>query len=273
MDTGVPLPNWPSLCGIPVERRLPWGLPVAVPNQVSFQLSRRRSSVPRARALLNAMLRDWLIDQEVLDTAELVLSELVTNALRARAPHDRQVGVCIAHSEDDGLLRLEVSDAGEGRPEMRGPGEDEAGGRGLLLVEALTHCWGVQEREGGLGKTVWAEIKAPNITAVQTEKVIAAVTLHAGDEVKLQGTWRKVSSVQGERSTSGGFVMVLRLDDGPAVRLDAAEPLIVRSGGPHGQCGSAENGAKRNGRAAPLSDCVSQRPAHRWPGHGGGIQG
>lgn len=244
MDTGVPLPNWPSLYGIPVERRLPWGLPVAVPNQVSFRLPRRRSSVPRARALLNAILQDWLVDRDVLDTAELVLSELVTNALRARAPHDRQVGVHIAHSEEDGLLRLEVSDAGEGRPEVRNPSEDEAGGRGLLLVEALTHRWGVQERKGGIGKTVWAEIKAPNLTAVQAEREIAAVTLHAGDQVKLRGAWRTVRSVQGERSTSGGFVMVLRLDHGPAVRVDAAEPLIVRTGGPPGQCSSVGSSAK-----------------------------
>ncbi|MEU9287112.1 ATP-binding protein [Streptomyces sp. NPDC048275] len=217
---------------------------MAVPNQVSFRLPRRRSSVPRARALLYAMLRDWLIDQEVLDSAELVLSELVTNALRARAPRDRQVGVHITHSEEDGLLRLEVCDAGEGRPEVRNPSEDDAGGRGLLLVEALTHRWGVQEREGDIGKTVWAEIKAPNIAAVQVEREIAAVTLHAGDEVKLRGAWRTVRSVQGERSTSGGFVMVLRLDYGPTVRLDAAEPLIMRSGGRHGQCGSAGDGAK-----------------------------
>jgi anti-sigma regulatory factor (Ser/Thr protein kinase) len=91
----------------------------------------------------------------------LVLSELVTNAVRARAPRDRQVGLRIAHSAEEGLLWLEVSDAGEGRPEVRNPGEDEIGGRGLLLVDALAHRWGVQEREGGIGKTVWAEIKAP----------------------------------------------------------------------------------------------------------------
>lgn len=213
-------------------------------HEITFRLPRHRSTVPRARALLHAVIGGWGVGQEVLDAAELVLSELVTNALRARAPRDRQVGLHIAHSEVDGLLRLEVSDAGEGRPEVRSPSEDEADGRGLLLVEALTDRWGVQEREGGIGKTVWAQIKAPNITTVQVEREIAAVTLHAGDQVKLRGAWRTVRSVQGERSTSGGFVMVLRLDDGLAVRVDAAEPLIVRSGGRHGQCGSAGSGAK-----------------------------
>jgi two-component sensor histidine kinase len=80
------------------------------------------------------VLGGWCIDQDALDTAELVLSELVTNALRARAPRDRQVGVRTAHSAEDGLQRLEVSDASEGLPELQNPSEGKTGGRGLLLV-------------------------------------------------------------------------------------------------------------------------------------------
>ncbi|WP_037641186.1 ATP-binding protein [Streptomyces bicolor] len=215
---------------------------MAVLNQVAFQLSRRRGSVPRARALVTAVLGTWGIDQEAIDTAELVLSELVTNALRARAPGDRQVGIRIAHSEADGLLRLEVSDAAEGRPEVRSPGEDEDGGRGLLLVDALTHRWGVQKREGGIGKTVWAELKAPVIAAVPIEREIAAVTVQPGEQVQLRGAWRTVRSVRGERSVTGGFVLVLGLDDGPVVRVDATDPLTVRSTGRNGSCGAAGSG-------------------------------
>jgi anti-sigma regulatory factor (Ser/Thr protein kinase) len=176
----------------------------------------------------------WHIDQEALDVAELVLSELVTNALRARAPHDRQVGVHISHSDENGLLRLEVSDAGEGRPEVRRPSADEIGGRGLLLVEALTHRWGVQEREGGIGKTVWVEIKAPDITAVPAEREVAAVTVLVGDQVKAREGWWTVRGIRRERSPTGSFIMVLGLDDGAAVRVDAAEPVTVRSTGRHG---------------------------------------
>ncbi|MEU9169964.1 ATP-binding protein [Streptomyces sp. NPDC048420] len=130
-------------------------------HEITCRLPRHRSTVPRPRALLYATVVGWGVDQDVLDTAELVLSELVTNALRARAPGDRQVGLRIAHLREEALLRLEVSDAGEGLPRVRHPGEDEIGGRGLMLVDALTYRWGVQEREGGIGKTVWAEIKAP----------------------------------------------------------------------------------------------------------------
>lgn len=204
---------------------------MAVPNQVTFRLTRHRSSVPRARSLLHAMLGGGHADQDVLDTAELVLSELVTNALRVRVPHDRQVGVRIVHLPEDGLLRLEVSDAGPGRPTVHRPDEEETGGRGLLLVEALTHRWGVQERPGGIGKTVWAEMKAPCPAAVPPEREIVAVALQPGQEVMLRGRWRTVRSVRGAWSSSGGFVMLCCLSEGLVVRVNPAEPLAVRDGG------------------------------------------
>ncbi|WP_314244030.1 ATP-binding protein [Streptomyces kutzneri] len=62
-----------------------------------------------------------------------------------------------------GLLRLEVSDAGAGRPEVRSPGADVEHGRGLQVLDALSHRWGVSDRAGGIGKTVWSELKAPDL--------------------------------------------------------------------------------------------------------------
>lgn len=112
---------------------------MAAQNEVTFRLTRCRRTVPRSRALAHAVLGEWGVSQDVLESAELVLSELVTNALRVPVPSDRQVGVRIARSLAEGLLRLEVSDAGEGRPEVRAPGDEETCGRGLLLVEALAH--------------------------------------------------------------------------------------------------------------------------------------
>lgn len=85
-------------------------------NDIAFRLPRSRRSVPRARALLHAVLGDWGVGQETLDNAALVLSELVTNALRVPARGDRQVSVRISRSVADGLLRIEVSDAGGRMP-------------------------------------------------------------------------------------------------------------------------------------------------------------
>ncbi|MFJ8145509.1 ATP-binding protein [Streptomyces sp. NPDC096048] len=200
-------------------------------NEITCRLPRSRASAPRARAMLHAVLSAWGINEDVLDTAELVLSELVTNALRVPVPSDRQVGVRIARSLTDGVLRLEVSDAGAGRPEVRAPGDDEIGGRGLLLVEALAHRWGVDERTGGIGKTVWAELKAPDIVAEPVGREVAAVMVRPGQRVRAWGEWHAVRTVRTESYAAGGLAVVLGLDEGPALRVHAAEPLTVRDDG------------------------------------------
>jgi two-component sensor histidine kinase len=129
--------------------------------------------VARSRSTLRAALGGWDIEQEVAEVAELVLSELVTNALRVRVPSDRRVSVGFAYDPEAGLLRLEVSDAGAGCPELRSPGEDETCGRGLMRVDALADRWGVCGREGGIGKTVWAEFKAPQAALLLAQESVS----------------------------------------------------------------------------------------------------
>ncbi|WP_046727355.1 ATP-binding protein [Streptomyces humi] len=201
-------------------------------DEVTFRLSRSPQSVPRSRAALHAALGGWHADQDLLEAAELVLSELVTNALRVPVPRDRQVGVRIARSPSEGLLRLEVSDAGSGTPEVRAPGDEETGGRGLLLVEAMAHRWGVEERAEGIGKTVWAELKAPDMVAVPGGREVAAAVVRPGQHVRVWGEWHVVLTVRTEPYAAGGLAVVLGLDEGPALRVPAAEPLAVRDGGP-----------------------------------------
>ncbi|MEV0913428.1 ATP-binding protein [Streptomyces sp. NPDC049967] len=200
------------------------------PNEVKFRLPRCHDSVPRARAALRAKLGEWRAGRASAEDGELVLSELVTNAVRVPAPGDRLVGVRIECRGRGEFLRLEVSDAGEGRPEVRQPGELDKGGRGLLLVEALAHRWGVDERRAGIGKTVWAELLAPQADFTPAECRIAAVSVRPGQCVRAWGAWHPVRAVRSERFASGGPVVVIVLDDGgPALRLHAAEPLTVRT--------------------------------------------
>lgn len=201
---------------------------MAVLNEMTFRLARRRSSVPRARAVLLAALGDWGAGRELVETAELVLSELVTNALQVRVPRDRLVGVRIVHSELNGVLRIEVSDAGGGRPEVRVPTENETGGRGLMLVEAVAYRWGVKLRPAEIGKTVWAELKAPDLPAPPAGREVAAVTVRPGQHVRAWGSWQPVRSVRTESLPSGDLAIVIGLDEGPALRLPACEPLTVR---------------------------------------------
>ncbi|MFH8366967.1 ATP-binding protein [Streptomyces sp. NPDC018031] len=122
--------------------------------QDAFHLPASSTAVGEARRLVLARLREWEVGEEVRDNAELVVSELFTNAVRhttsARVRCDlRMVG---------GRLRLEVADQGCARsvPRARTPGADQEGGRGLMLVDAVSHAWGVRPRDGGLGRTVWA---------------------------------------------------------------------------------------------------------------------
>ena len=118
-------------------------------------------SVPRARRELLDTLAAWkLTDLE--DTAVLVLSELVTNAVtHAGSPRGREIETRFCRLSD-GRLRIEVHDAGDHRPVLRRAADTDEGGRGLLLVDAVTaHQWGVSSR-GGVGKLVWAVCAPPS---------------------------------------------------------------------------------------------------------------
>jgi anti-sigma regulatory factor (Ser/Thr protein kinase) len=85
------------------------------------------------------------------DDAALVTSELVANAVaHGRAPIE--LGVRGSNSG----VRIEVTDAGDGRPEIRETSPLEAGGLGLVLVAAVARRWGWIQR--ATGKTVWAEL-------------------------------------------------------------------------------------------------------------------
>ncbi|MFD8307431.1 SpoIIE family protein phosphatase [Streptomyces sp. NPDC059690] len=89
--------------------------------------------------------------QEAAFTAELVVSELVTNAIRYGA---HPIRLRLIH--DAATLICEVSDTSHTAPHLRRAKTWDEGGRGLLLVAQLTQRWG--SRHTGEGKTIWAEI-------------------------------------------------------------------------------------------------------------------
>ncbi|QNP73109.1 ATP-binding protein [Streptomyces roseirectus] len=128
----------------------------AVSQSAAHQYPRTRRSVGRARDDLRRQLTRWRAGGELVDDAELLLSELVTNAVKAKARPDKEVRVEVTLTETE--LRLEVADACEELPVVRHAGEWDEDGRGLILVEALASEWGVGPREG-VGKVVWAVLK------------------------------------------------------------------------------------------------------------------
>ncbi|WP_181442322.1 ATP-binding protein [Streptomyces tateyamensis] len=90
------------------------------------------------------------ISVDLLDDLELVLSELVANALAASRPEER---VEITVEQAGSSLLIEVVDQSAGAPRCRQSGLGDERGRGLLIVEALTSAWGWQRR--GAAKVVW----------------------------------------------------------------------------------------------------------------------
>jgi anti-sigma regulatory factor (Ser/Thr protein kinase) len=96
-----------------------------------------------------------LIDDAVRERVLLIVSELVTNAVRyAGAPIELVV------SRLDGRIAISVRDPDPTPPRTREPETSEPTGRGLHVVEAMATRWGVDVTERG--KTVWCEVDVPS---------------------------------------------------------------------------------------------------------------
>lgn len=104
------------------------------------------AQVPRARKFAVDQLEAWGLEEASFVT-ELVVSELVTNAIRYGEPPIR-----LRLIRDTSLI-CEVSDASNTAPHLRRARAFDEGGRGLLLVAQLTQGWGTRHTTGG--KTIW----------------------------------------------------------------------------------------------------------------------
>ncbi|MFG2133858.1 ATP-binding protein [Streptomyces sp. NPDC048751] len=110
-------------------------------------------AVPEARRALRELLRQWGKPGRS-DIAELLTSELVTNAL----VHTDHAAVLTATVGPRGL-HVEVRDFVGRRPRVSAPvADDGTNGRGLVLVDSLADAWGV--RAHGVGKAVWFDLDA-----------------------------------------------------------------------------------------------------------------
>ncbi|MFE3070874.1 ATP-binding protein [Streptomyces sp. NPDC059247] len=123
-------------------------------GEVVLRWPRSPRSVPLARRELRCVLEQWGWSQ-VEDTACLVLTELLTNAVRHAGVRGREIETRFLRA--GGVLRVEVHDASEKKPLTALQADSAEGGRGLPLIEALSAAWGTSERNGP-GKSVWAEL-------------------------------------------------------------------------------------------------------------------
>ena len=124
---------------------------LAMTDTGTLPLPRDPSSPERARNEVAAMCRD--LHPDVTTVAQLLVSELVTNALRhGRGRIEMQL------EREPGRLYVSVEDDSDGHPAVRTSALDDEGGRGLLIVETLATSWGVR-RSGRGGKAVWFTLR------------------------------------------------------------------------------------------------------------------
>jgi anti-sigma regulatory factor (Ser/Thr protein kinase) len=97
-----------------------------------------------------------LVPPVTLDDARLLLTELMTNAIRhAGDREDEAISMLIQATSSE--LFIEVTDRGRGF-EPRGPGAAAGRGWGLFLLDRISDAWGVSERDGG-GASVWFRLR------------------------------------------------------------------------------------------------------------------
>jgi anti-sigma regulatory factor (Ser/Thr protein kinase) len=129
--------------------------PMLDPVSEVLRLPHRANVVASARHRVRASLAAGGITGQVLDDAEMVVSELLGNAIRyAAAIADG--AVVLAWRVRDELIELRVTDGGSGRVvEARAASATAVCGRGLHIVERLAASWGVTDHTDGM-RTVWA---------------------------------------------------------------------------------------------------------------------
>ncbi|MFJ4984447.1 ATP-binding SpoIIE family protein phosphatase [Streptomyces sp. NPDC088732] len=115
----------------------------------TWDLAADPAAVSAARRHVTAQLTDWGLD-DATPTTVLIVSELVTNAIRhAQPPLHLRLIRC------DACLTCEVTDGSTTTPHLRRARTLDEGGRGLFIVAQLTCRWGT--RHHAHGKTIWAE--------------------------------------------------------------------------------------------------------------------
>jgi anti-sigma regulatory factor (Ser/Thr protein kinase) len=122
------------------------------------------ASARRARGLVSIALQVWGLDS-LTDAGLLVVSELVTNVLDHTQCHRLHVSV---HRLDDDRARIVVADGSPQAPKVARADGDSLGGRGLVLIDALSHHWGYEWTRSG--KSVWAELRRENAGLEQRDQ-------------------------------------------------------------------------------------------------------
>lgn len=146
-------------CRVIATEPAPW------PLQTHLSLGALPSAVSCARGHVRAVALEWGL-QDLADTAELLASELVTNAIKASERLRIRADLAVVPVvrlwlvSDKSSLVIRVWDENDEMPVRRNAAIDEEDGRGLMLVESLSSDWGAYRK--ATGKVVWVKIDPVN---------------------------------------------------------------------------------------------------------------
>jgi anti-sigma regulatory factor (Ser/Thr protein kinase) len=128
--------------------------------QTHLELAALPTAVPCARGHVRSVALEWGL-ADLADTAELVASEMATNAIQGSGRLRTAVTpvVRLWVTSDGVSMVIHVWDASDEMPVRQEAGPDDDSGRGLMIIDALSKDWGAfcEER----GKVVWAMITSP----------------------------------------------------------------------------------------------------------------
>jgi anti-sigma regulatory factor (Ser/Thr protein kinase) len=116
-------------------------------------------AVPHARRVAREAVAQWDVPAERGDVVELIVSELITNALQAciRLPASDILSIRLRLADRGPRVLIEVIDPAPVSPAIQQPADDELHGRGLLLVASLSEDWGWYPMSSKR-KVVWAKV-------------------------------------------------------------------------------------------------------------------
>lgn len=142
-----------------LERALSAGVEQGQSNALlaGIRLDVNARNVGAARALVRLRLQVEGTPAESVDSAALIVSELAGNVVKYH-DWDLEPVMVLGLVRDGRTLRIEVHDSDPAVPQRLTPDAMSEGGRGLLVVEALSERWGVGRTDEG--KFVWSEFQA-----------------------------------------------------------------------------------------------------------------
>jgi anti-sigma regulatory factor (Ser/Thr protein kinase) len=167
--------------------------------RTSTSLPAGTMAVPAARRFTSEVLRGWQVTVGTREMAELVVSELVGNAVQHG---DGIVALGLALESD--AIRIEVADNSTELPMMLSPEPVGDRHRGLLIVAAVSMDWGA--RRDAAGKTVWAELPraaADRTVEITTTDVDPQATPEAPTQVREIVTGPTLRPPAAQRSPTG----------------------------------------------------------------------